>query len=310
MLRYIGRRVLMIFPVLLLVATSVFLIMHAVPGDPVALMLAGAEAGVGSPEAVERAREQLGLNDPLYQQYLRFVTRAAIGDFGTSIRFQRPVRDLVFRAAQHTLLLSLAGLSVGLLVGIPLGVIAALRRDTIVDSGAMVLSLLFVSMPLFWIGQLMIMIISVRFGWLPAVSGLRPEGMILPALALGGLAAGILSRLTRASLIEVLQDDYVRTARSKGLAQRIVVFRHALRNALIPVVTIAGLEFGGMLSGTVIVETVFSRPGLGALVVNGILWQDYPLIQGTVLVIAVMYVGVNLLVDVIYAWVDPRIRYS
>jgi peptide/nickel transport system permease protein/oligopeptide transport system permease protein len=197
-----------------------------------------------------------------------------------------------------------------LFIGVPLGITAGLYENTWLDSGAMLLALVGVSMPLFWLGLLLIFLVSIHLHWLPAISGGTLKGIILPAFTLGFISAGIISRLMRASLIEAFRNDYVRTAMAKGLAYRVVAGKHALRNALIPVITVAGLQFGGMLSGAVITETVFSRPGLGSLIVKAILWHDYPLIQGAVLLTSASYVTVNLLIDVLYAWVDPRIRYA
>jgi ABC-type dipeptide/oligopeptide/nickel transport system permease component len=310
LIRYIGQRLQTVPIVLLLVSTVVFAIMHILPGDPVQLMLSGAESGAGSPEQLAEIRERLGLEDPLYVQYARYMFNAMQGDLGTSIRFNSPVSNLVIDAAAKTFVLSIAGLIVALLIGIPLGIIAALYQDTWVDTLCMVIALFAVSMPLFWFGQILIFGFAIRLAWLPAISGTQPTGLILPAFTIGAIAAGLISRLTRSTLSEVLNEDYVRTARAKGLRERRVVLGHAFKNAIVPVITIVGLQFGAMLSGAVIVETVFSRPGLGSLVVNAILWKDYPLVQGTVFFIAVSYVLVNLLVDVFYAWMDPRIHYS
>jgi peptide/nickel transport system permease protein len=308
--RYLGQRVSALVPVLLLVAATVFGIMHALPGDPIQLMLSGAEAGMVTPERMAELRRVMGLDQPLLQQFLRFVFNALHGDLGQSIRFQSAVNELVAEAAVHTLKLSVAGLVVALLIGLPLGIMAALRENTWVDALCMMVALLGVSMPLFWLGQLLILLVSIRLRWLPAISGDQATGIILPALTLGFIAAGLISRLVRSSLSDVLHDDFVRTARAKGLRERFVVVRHALRNALIPVITVIGLQFGGMLSGAVVTETVFSRPGLGTLIVKAILWHDYPLVQGAVLLAAASYVLVNLGVDVLYAWVDPRIHYA
>jgi len=307
---YIGQRIAVLIPVAVLVFTVVFAVMHLLPGDPVQLMLAGAEAGVTTPERIAQLREAMGLDDPLYQQYARFVWRAAQGDLGESIRFQSPVNQLVAAAAMQTLLLSLTGMVAALVIGIPLGILAGLYENTWLDGCAMFFALLGVSMPLFWLGLLLILLVAIHLQWLPAISGGQLRGIVLPALTLGFVSAGLLSRIMRASLIEVLHNDYIRTALAKGLSRHAMTVRHALKNALIPVITIAGLQFGGMLSGAVITETVFSRPGLGSLVVKGILWHDYPLIQGVVLLISVSYVMVNLIVDVLYAWIDPRIRYQ
>lgn len=307
---YIGQRIAVLVPVVLLVFSAVFAIMHVLPGDPVQLMLAGAEAGVTTPERIAELRKSMGLDQPLYAQYSRFIVHAAAGDLGESIRFQAPVNQLVATAAVQTFELSLAGMIAALAIGIPLGIAAGLYENTWLDSGAMFLALLGVSMPLFWLGLLLILFVAIHLQWLPAISGGQPKGIILPAFTLGFVSAGIISRLMRASLIEALRNDYVRTAMAKGLPYRVVAVKHALRNALIPVITVAGLQFGGMLSGAVITETVFSRPGLGSLIVKAILWHDYPLIQGAVLLTSASYVTVNLLIDVLYAWVDPRIRFA
>jgi peptide/nickel transport system permease protein len=307
---YIGQRIAVLVPVVLLVLTSVFAIMHALPGDPVQLMLAGAEAGVTTPERIAQLRKSMGLDQPLYVQYSRFLDHALQGDLGQSIRFQAPVNELVSTAAVQTFQLSGAGMIAALLIGIPLGIVAGLSENTWLDSAAMLLALLGVSMPLFWLGLLLILLVAIHLQWLPAISGDQLRGIILPAFTLGFVSAGIISRLMRASLIDALRNDYIRTALAKGLPRRAVAAKHALKNALIPVITVAGLQFGGMLSGAVITETVFSRPGLGSLIVKAILWHDYPLIQGAVLVTSASYVGVNLLIDVLYAWVDPRIRYA
>jgi ABC-type dipeptide/oligopeptide/nickel transport system permease component len=299
-----------LLPVLWLVSTAVFLIMQVLPGDPVQLMLAGAEAGGVTPERIQELRRVMGLDQPLHVQYGRFLANAARGDLGESIRFRSPVSGLVMERARHTLRLALVALGVALLIGLPLGALAAVRENSWADTASMFFALLGVSMPLFWLGQLMIFFFAFRLHWLPAISGDQPIGIVMPALTLGFVAAALISRLTRSSLIEALHEDYVRTARAKGVASGVVVRRHALRNALIAVVTVVGLQFGGMLSGAVVTETVFSRPGLGSLVVQGILWKDYPLIQGAVLFIATIYVLVNLLVDLVYARLDPRIRYG
>lgn len=310
MTRYIGQRLTAMLPVLALVATLVFMIMHALPGDPVQLMLAGAEAGSVTPERVEQLRKTMGLDQPLAVQYARFIANAARGDLGQSIRFQQPVTDLIGAAALQTLQLSVVALLVAVLIGMPLGILAALFENSWLDTLLMIVALLAVSMPLFWLGQLLILFISIRLQILPAISVDSAQGIILPALTLGLVSAGLISRLTRSSLSEQLSNDYIRTARAKGLREGGVIVGHALKNTLIPVVTVIGLQFGGMLSGAVVTETVFSRPGLGSLVVKGIIWKDYPLVQGAVLFIAVSYVVVNLLVDLIYAWLDPRIHYS
>jgi peptide/nickel transport system permease protein len=307
---YIGQRVAVLLPVVVLVFTVVFAIMHALPGDPVQLMLAGAEAGVTTPERMSQLRKSMGLDEPLYLQYGRFVANALRGDLGQSIRFQSPVNELIGGASLQTFQLSLAGMAAALLIGVPLGILAGVYENSWMDNAAMVVSLLGVSMPLFWLALLLILVVAIHLQWLPAISGQQLRGLILPAFTLGFVAAGLISRLMRASLIDALRHDYVRTALAKGLRRRAVTSKHALKNALIPVITVAGLQFGGMLSGAVITETVFSRPGLGSLIVKAILWHDYPLIQGAVLLTSVAYVLVNLGIDVLYALVDPRIRYA
>jgi peptide/nickel transport system permease protein len=310
MLRFIAQRLSALIPVVLLVSAIVFGIMHILPGDPVQLMLAGAEAGSVTPERMNELRRVLGLDQPVYVQYVRFVRNALRGDLGRSIRFESEVRKIVGEAAWYTFQLGVAGMTVALAVGLPLGILAALTENSWLDATCMFASLLGLSMPLYWLGQLLIMSVAIRLQWLPAISGDQPIGIVLPALTLGFVSAGLISRLTRASLSEVLRHDFVRTARAKGQHERAVILHHALKNALIPVLTVVGLQFGGLLGGTVITETVFSRPGLGTLIVKGILWHDYPLIQGAVLLMAVSYVLVNLLVDILYAWLDPRIHYA
>jgi ABC-type dipeptide/oligopeptide/nickel transport system permease component len=310
MLLFIGQRLSALIPVLFLVSIVVFGIMHVLPGDPVQLMLQGAEAGSITPERLEQLRKSMGLDQPLYIQYGRFILNALHGDLGNSIRFDSPVNQLVWDAFGLTLQLSIFALALAMTAGLALGVIAALYENTWIDTLSMVGALLFVSMPLFWLGQLLVILFAIQLQWLPAISADQPQGIILPAVTLGLVAAGLISRLTRSSLIEVLHDDYIRTARAKGLRERAVVIRHALKNAIIPVVTVVGLQFGGMLSGAIVTETVFSRPGLGTLIVKAILWNDYPLVQGAVLFMGTSYVLVNLLVDLVYAWLNPRIRFS
>ena len=310
MLTYILRRLIELVPVLFIVSLIIFVTMHLLPGDPAQLMLAGAEGGAVTPERTEELRESMGLNDPLPVQYFNFVTGALRGDLGDSIRFRSPVNEIVLERFPFTLRLSLAGMAFALLIGLSLGTLAAVWRNTWLDTLSMAVSFIGVSMPIFWLGLLLILFFSIRLQWFPTSGAEGWQSLVLPAFTLGFVSAALISRLTRSSLLEVMQEDYVRTARSKGVKERVILLRHAAKNALIPVITILGLQFGGMLAGAVVTETVFSRPGLGRLVVNAILWKDYPLVQGTVLFIAVMYVLVNLIVDVSYAWLDPRIHYS
>ena len=308
--RYALGRTAQLVPVLLLVSLMIFSIMHALPGDPVQLMLSGAESGSVTPERMEELRETMGLNDPLPVQYLRFLRGAVTGDLGNSVRLRAPVLDLIVERLGPTLVLSLGGIAFAVLIGVTMGVLVALRQGTWIDTLSMVLAYVGVSLPLFWLGLVLILVFSFGLGWFPpaGLSGLR--SLVLPSLTLGLVSAGVIARLTRSSLLEVMVEDYMRTARAKGMPKRILIFRHALRNAFLPVLTMLGLQFGAMLSGTVVTETVFSRPGLGRLVVSAILWKDYPLVQGIVLFMATAYVVVNLLVDLLSAWLDPRIRYE
>jgi ABC-type dipeptide/oligopeptide/nickel transport system permease component len=307
--RYIAGRLLQLVPVLFLISVIVFGVMHALPGDPAMLMLQGAEGGAPA-ERLEELRQQMGLNDPLLVQYLRFAGNALIGDLGESIRFRTSVTQLILERFGYTLALGLAGLVVSILIGLPLGMIAAVRQNSWVDTAAMGLAYAGASMPIFWFGLILILVFSFNLGWAPPAGAEGLSALVLPAITLGFVSAGLISRLVRSSMIEVLGEDYIRTSRAKGLSERLVLWRHGIKNALIPVVTMIGLIFGGMLAGAVVTETVFSRPGVGRLVVAAILSKDYPLVQGCVLFLSVVYLAVNLVVDVIYAWLDPRIRYA
>ena len=305
---YLAGRVAQLGVVLLLVSLAVFSIMHALPGDPVQLMLSGAESGSVTPERQEQLREEMGLNDPLHVQYGRFLRGAVTADLGTSVRLRAPVLDLILDRLGSTLALSLGGILFAVIIGVTTGVMAALKQGSWIDGFSRVLAYAGVSLPLFWLGLLLILVFAFWLPWFPPAGSEGLRSLVLPSLSLGLLSAGVIARLTRASLLEVLVEDYVRAAWAKGLPKRIVYLRHALRNAFLPVLTILGLQFGAMLAGAVVTETVFSRPGLGRLVVSAILWKDYPLVQGIVLFMATAYVLVNLLVDLLAAWLDPRIR--
>ena len=307
MLTWVLRRILAVVPVLFGVTLAVFSMLFLVPGDPVKMMLA---EFVTNPEQVARMRAQLHLDEPVLVQYGRFVGNALRGDLGTSIRTRRPVITEIGENVGSTAQLALASMLVAVAIGIPLGLLAALLRNSWLDVGSMVVALLGVSMPSFWLGLLLIFVFSLHLGWFPATGGGDLAHLVLPSITLGAIAAAIIARLTRSSMLEVLGQDYVRTARAKGLAWWGVVVRHALKNALIPVITIFGLQFGNLLAGAVIVETVFSRPGLGRLIVGGILAKDFPLVQGSVLFVATAYVLINVLVDIAYAFADPRIRFG
>src|SRR5579864_229840 len=304
---YIARRVLQTIPVLFGVSVLVFSMLVLIPGDPVRLMLGEFQT---TPEQITRLRSQLHLDDPLPVQFGRFVWNALHGDLGTSIRSRRPVTTEIADNFPSTLQLAIAGLLVAAVIGVSLGIIAAASNTAGVQLGAMLVALIGVSMPSFWLGLLLIFALSLQIRLFPATGGGDLQHLVLPAITLGLGAAAILARLTRSSMLEVLRQEYITTARAKGLNDWLVILRHALKNALIPVVTIFGLQFGQLLAGTVVVETVFARPGIGRPIIDGILNKDFPMVQGVVLVVAVSYVLVNLVVDLMYAMLDPRIRYA
>ena len=308
MIQYISSRLLTTIPVLLLISIFVFSIMHLLPGDPVMLILQGEYAT--TPEQVARLRKELGLDDPIYVQYGRFLAGAVTGNLGHSIHYKRPVTSLILERLPSTIEMTGAAMAIALIVGVSLGTLAAIWQNSWIDTLGMVLSVVGLTMPIFFIGLVLILIFSVKLAWFPITAGTSWQRLFLPALTLGFVSSGIVARLVRANLLETLHQDYIITARSKGLPEPLVIFRHAMRNMLIPVVTIVGLQVGSLLSGSVITETVFSRPGLGRLVVEAILWKDFPLAQGTILFVATAYVMINLIVDTSYTWLDPRIRYK
>jgi ABC-type dipeptide/oligopeptide/nickel transport system permease component len=310
---YILRRIVLTIPIVLGTSILVFLILHLTPGDP-ALIIAGPTA---PPEVVDNIRRQLGLDQPVFVQYWRYLTQALRGDLGRSILSQRAVSEEVGGAFVNTLELVIAARLWSIVVAIPIGLVAAVKRRSIFDKLSMVVALLGLSLPIFWIGLMAIWLLAFQLGWFP-ISGRggapwTPEGLrhlVLPALTLGGIQIPALARLTRSSVLDALGQDYVRTARAKGLAERLVVAKHALKNAMLPVITIIGLQFAGLLGGAVVTETIFSWPGLGRLAVTAILTRDFPIVQGTILVAAVTFVTINLAVDVLYAVIDPRIKYT
>ncbi|MFN8484124.1 MAG: nickel ABC transporter permease [Anaerolineae bacterium] len=307
MYAYLGRRLLATIPVLFAVLLLVFSMLHLVPGDPVKLMLSEFQT---SPEQIALLRSQLHFDDPLPVQFGRYVVNALRGDLGYSIRSKRPVTAEIAENLPSTLQLAVAGLLVAMLVGVGLGMVSAIKHRTWFDAGAMSVALLGVSMPSFWLGLLLIFLFSLRFRLFPATGGGDLQHLVLPALTLGLASAAIVARLTRSSMLEVMGREYMTTARAKGVKEHSVILGHGLRNALIPLITIIGLQFGQLLAGAVIVETVFSRPGLGRLIVDAILNKDFPVVQGVVLVVATSYVIVNLFVDLIYGVADPRIRHG
>jgi ABC-type dipeptide/oligopeptide/nickel transport system permease component len=318
MLTYLRRRALTTIPVLVGVSLVVFLMLHFLPGDPVMMMLTehrGAAAPTHSSsvtdDAYQEMKRQLGLDQPLPIQFGRFLWGVIGGDLGKSFRSGEPVSSLIVRNLPHTIQLAMTSLGVAVVIGLFLGVVAGINRGTWIDGLTMTLAVTGVSMPSFWLGILLLIVLSLHLGLLPAVGMATGwQSLIMPSIALGFSAAAIIARLVRSSLVDVLNRDFVRTARAKGLAERMVIVRHVLKNALIPVVTILGLQFGNLLGGTVVIETVFARPGVGQVAVKAIMEKDFPVVQGVVLFTAVAYVVANFLVDVSYAWLDPRIRFD
>ncbi len=306
MLQYTLRRILISIPTIIGVLIIVFSMVRLAPGDP-AVLLAGEFA---SPEVIERARERFGLDRSLPEQFARFVGGLVQGDLGRSTRTNRLVTEDLANFFPNTLEMAFAAILVALVVGVPAGVISALRPNGPLDFGVTFVALLGVSMPVFWFGLLAILIFSVELGWFPVAGRGTLAHLVLPSITLGLSSTAIIARMTRSSMLEVLNQDFVRTARAKGLREGQVVVKHALRNAFVPVVTVIGLQFGALLAGAVITETVFTWPGIGRLLVDSIRARDYPVVQGAVLLIAVSFVLVNLIVDLIYGFIDPRIRYD
>ena len=306
MARYIAQRLLTLIPILFGVTVIVFGIMKLVPGDP-ALMAVGVDA---REEDVQRVRVFLGLDRPLHEQYIRFITNAVQGDFGISARTRRPVMEEVSARFPATVELAIAGLFVSMAIGMTAGIVSATKQYTVWDNLVMTIALLGVSMPVFWLGLMMMMFFSVDLGWLPTTGRGTWQHLLMPAFALGFGSAAIVARQTRSAMLEVLRQDYVQTARAKGLPERVVILRHALKNAAIPSVTIIGLQFGGMLGGTVITETVFAWPGMGRLIVEAINFRDLQVVQAGILILATIFVITNLIVDLLYVYLDPRIKYS
>lgn len=334
MLRYIIRRFLTIIPVLIGVSILVFGFIRLIPGDPATVML-GERA---TPESVARVRQQLGLDKPVYEQYLIYVSHALRGDLGMSILRQEPVTRELARRFPATIELSLAAILFALLVGVPSGILSATRRGSWIDSFSMLVALVGVSLPIFWLGLMLSFVFAVLLHWLPTSGRLTAtmeyhpitnlvildsllqgnptllgdalRHLVLPAVALGTIPMAIIARMTRSAMLEVLGQDYIRTAQAKGLPPRTVILRHALRNALLPVITVIGLQVGILLAGAILTETIFAWPGIGRWIVEAIYARDYPIVQGVTLFIASIFVLVNLTVDVLYALVDPRIHYE
>lgn len=314
MLKLILKRLVDLIPTLLVVATTVFIITRLIPGDPAAVLL-GPQA---SPDEIAKMRETLGLNEPMYLQYIDFLGNLLKGDLGTSLGYHQPVLSLILERFPNTLLLSVCALAIALLIGIPAGIISATKQYSFWDYTVMILSLVGVSIPIFWLGVMLVLYFSVHLGWLPATGmGSMTEGfgsvlthLILPSIALSTIPMATFARITRSSMLEVIRQDYIKTARAKGLHEVFVVWKHALKNALTPLLTVMGMQISSMLGGAVLTETIFSWPGMGRLVVDAIENRDFVVVQGTVLFIAVIFVLINLLVDILYTVVNPRVNLS
>ncbi len=306
MLKYTIRRLLQTIPLLIAISFAAFIMMHLVPGDPVRNMM-GIEA---SKEAVEAERERLGLNDPLLVQYGRFLGGVLQGDLGTSIFTKQSVTEEILKKYPATIKLALGGTIFASVVGILAGIVSAVKRNKLTDNIIMVLSLISVSTPSFFLALVLMLFFSLQLGWLPSMGLRTPLHYVLPIITLGMQSVGTIARTTRSSMLEVLGQDYIRTSRSRGIPERVIIYSHAFKNAIIPVLTIVGLRFGGLLAGSMLVETVFSIPGIGRYLVDAVLERDYPVVQSTVLVLACTFVLVNLVVDLLYAVADPKIRYE
>ena len=308
MIRYLAKRLALAVPVFLGVSIIVFVIMAATPGDPV-LIRVGLDPHV-SLETIEAARVELGLDQPIYVQYLKYFIRLVQGDLGNNIRTGRPVTQDIVEAFPRTMLLAMTSIVLSVAIGLPIGVLSAKKQYSSFDKTASVTSLLSASIPNFWLALVLILVFSYWLSLTPVSGWGTPAHIVLPTIALGTALAGSMTRFTRSSMLEVIRQDFIRTARSKGLAEKVVIIRHALRNALIPIVTVMGLQFGHLLSGAFFVEWIFAYPGLGRLAVQAIQQKNYPVVQGVVLVVSLSFVFVNLLVDIVYSYIDPRVQYE
>lgn len=310
--KYMVRRLITTIPTLLAVTFLVFSMIHLMPGDPIKAIFRQEPGDDGeiTPEVIESLNKKFGFDKPLPEQYVRYMWKLFQGDMGRSTIYSRPVLKIILEKIPQTAELALTAMIFAVLIGVPLGIISAARRGKWADTIAMLIAMFGVSMPNFWFGLIAIMLFAVTLGWLPSSGTGGIEYLILPAITLGTSAAAIIARLTRSSLLEVLQEDYINTARSKGVRELKVLWVHALRNSLIPVLTIVGLQFGSLLAGTIVVETVFARSGLGILMITAVTSKDIQLAQGLILIIAVIYIVVNMFVDMLYAVLDPRIEYS
>lgn len=311
--RYVAGRILQVIPTVIAIITIVFFMVRFLPGSPINIMLGYAG---GDEEVISRLQELYGLNKPIWEQYLTFLSQYAQFDFGYSIIRSRPIVDMLEARLPHTLLLALGGTVVAVVLGVPAGIVSAVNRDTWIDDGVMVTALLGVSTPSFWIGLMLILVFAAWFQIFPATgTGNLSDPidllhhLVLPAVTLGTFSASLIARITRSSMLDVLDKEYIQAARARGISDRTVVYRHAFMNASIPVVTIVGLFLGEAIAGTIVIEVVFARTGIGRLLLDGIFSRDYPVVQATVVIIAITYTAVNLLTDLTYAWLDPRIKY-
>jgi peptide/nickel transport system permease protein len=302
---YILKRLILLVPTVLGVVTLVFFLVHMIPGDPVEVMLGETAQSVDK----EKLRSDLGLDKPVHVQYKDFLVGAFTGDLGESYFYKKSVTKIIADKVPATVELALLSMLVAILISIPIGIVSAVKKNSYVDSTSMLLSLLGVSMPNFWLGPILIIIFSIYLGLFPVSGRVGLMSVVLPAITLGTALAAMLSRMTRSSMLDVMGEDYLVAVRAKGAPGRVVIVKHALKNALIPIITIIGLQFGALLSGAIITENVFSWPGLGTLFINSIQTRDYPLVQGCVLFFSFSYVIINLMTDLVYAVVDPRIRY-
>ncbi|MGI6604779.1 MAG: ABC transporter permease [bacterium] len=306
MLKYALRRLLMLIPLLLVVSILIFSMIHMMPGDPAEVI-----AGEGAqPEDIENVRRSLGLDRPLHEQYIAWASKALRGDFGTSIRTGRPVSTEIGFRFLNTIRLSVISIVIATIIGLTSGIISATRRYSIYDNATMVIALIGISITPFYLGLMLMLFFSVRLGWFPLMGLESWTGIVLPALTLAARPLAMIARMTRSSMLEVMGQDYILTARAQGLPERVIIFKHALRNAMNTVITVIGVQFGHQLGGAVITETVFALPGIGRLAVESIKARDFPTVQAAILVVAASFVIINLLVDLLYAYVNPRIRYS
>ncbi|RJQ09508.1 MAG: ABC transporter permease [Bacillota bacterium] len=312
MFSFIARRLWYFIPTALGAVTLVFIIVRLAPGDVVSTMLQDFQA---DPEMIALLRHQYGLDEPLYYQYLKMIWDIFRGDLGVSMLQRQPVLAMILPHVRPTVMLAFSGLLIAMVIGVPAGIVSALRRNTRVDYTVMSLATFWLSAPGFWLGIFLIYVFSYKLGWFPMYGsgmegtlGMQLRSLILPAIAIGARSAAVYARISRSSALDIFRQDYVRTARAKGLAERVVVYKHVLRNAAIPIITVIGMDLAFLLCGTVVIENVFSRAGLGTLMVNAIANRDYPVVQGTILVFAVMIIAINLLMDVVYRLLDPRIK--